>query len=271
MRPAEIVCIVGESGSGKSTLIKAIHGMSDLTVTGGSILFSGLASPEKKRGGQKELEIETGDTDLLTLPKKMRRQQTGEKNSFGEIDLLTLPAKMRRKLMGPEIGLIPQDPAASFNPIRKLDVQFKEALAGHGMAYDENRIDAVLKSIGLHSGKAVLKNRPFELSGGMNQRIAIAAAMLFEPRLLLCDEATSALDVTTAGAVVEELLKIRETNGTAILLVTHHLGIARKMAGHIGIMKDCRLVEYGPAQQILDTPEHEYTKQLIRDVPRLKK
>ncbi len=228
MRPGEIVCIVGESGSGKSTLIKAIHGMNDLLITGGSIVFSGE-------------------------------------------DLLALPAKTRRKKMGAEIGLIPQDPASSFNPIRKLDAQFKEALAGHGMAYDEARIDNVLKSIGLHSGKTVLKKRPYELSGGMNQRIAIAAAMLFEPRLLLCDEATSALDVSTAKAVAEELLKIRETNGTAILLVTHHLGIARMMADHIGIMMAGSLVEYGPAQQILDAPENEYTKQLIRDVPRLKK
>ena len=228
MLPGEIVCIVGESGSGKSTLIRAIHGMSGVMITGGSISFDGA-------------------------------------------DISALPAKERRKLMGSDIGLIPQDPGASFNPIRKLDVQFREALAGHDMAYDEDRIDAVLRKIGLQHGKAVLKNRPFELSGGMNQRIAIAAAMLFEPRLLLCDEATSALDVTTAGAVVEELLKIRETNGTSILLVTHHLGIARKMADNIGIMKDGRLIEYGNTGRIFDSPENEYTKKLIRDVPRLKK
>ena len=210
MLPGEIVCIVGESGSGKSTLIRAIHGMSGVMITGGSISFDGA-------------------------------------------DISALPAKERRKL------------------IRKLDVQFREALAGHDMAYDEDRIDVVLRKIGLQHGKAVLKNRPFELSGGMNQRIAIAAAMLFEPRLLLCDEATSALDVTTAGAVVEELLKIRETNGTSILLVTHHLGIARKMADNIGIMKDGRLIEYGNTGRIFDSPENEYTKKLIRDVPRLKK
>ena len=228
MLPGEIVCIVGESGSGKSTLIKAIHGMSDLKITGGNIVFDGT-------------------------------------------DITSLPAKDRRKLMGSGIGLIPQNPGASFNPIRKLDVQFRESLAAHDMPYDENRIDDMLRIIGLQHGKSVLKNRPFELSGGMNQRIAIAAAMMFEPRLLLCDEATSALDVTTAGAVVEELLKIRKTNGTSILLVTHHLGIARKMADNIGIMKDGRLIEYGSTDKIFDSPENEYTKKLIRDVPRLKK
>ena len=228
MMPGEIVCIVGESGSGKSTLIRAIHGMNDLLITGGNIVFDGA-------------------------------------------DLTSLSLKERRRLMGSDIGLIPQDPGASFNPIRKLNVQFKEALAGHNMAYDEDRIDKVLRKIGLQQGKAVLKSRPFELSGGMNQRIAIAAAMLFEPKLLLCDEATSALDVTTAGAVVEELLQIRKTNGTAILLVTHHLGIARKMADHIGIMKGGKLIEYGSTEKIFESPENEYTMKLIQDVPKLKK
>lgn len=226
--PGEIVCIVGESGSGKSTLIKAIHGLSELRITGGSIFF-------------------------------------------GNEEISSLTVKERKKLMGLEIGLIPQDPGSSFNPIRKLSAQFREAMAGHGMAYDEDRIDGLLKKMGLQQGKAVLGNRPFELSGGMNQRIAIAAAMLFEPRLLLCDEATSALDVTTAGAVVDELLKIRESRGTAILLVTHHLGIARRMADNIGIMKDGRLIEYGNTEKIFDAPENEYTRKLIRDVPRLKK
>ena len=153
----------------------------------------------------------------------------------------------------------------------EVQAEFKEALAGHDMPYDEDRIDGILKKIGLQHGKAVLTNRPFELSGGMNQRIAIAAAMMFEPRLLLCDEATSALDVTTAGAVVEELLKIRESNGTAILLVTHHLGIAKKMADNIGIMKGGKLIEYGKTEKIFESPENEYTRKLIRDVPRLKK
>ena len=225
---AGIVCIVGESGSGKSTLVKAIHGMSDLRITGGSIVFDGR--------------------DITHL-------------SYAE----------KRKLMGTGIALIPQNPASSFNPIRKYDVQFKEALSAHDMPYDEDDIAARLARIGLADGKAVLKNRPYELSGGMNQRIAIAAAMMFEPKLLMCDEATSALDVTTAGAVVDQLLRIRDTHGTAILMVTHHLGIARRMADSIGIMKAGRMVEYGTAEMIFEDPQDEYTRRLIHDVPRLKK
>ena len=223
-----IVCIVGESGSGKSTLVKAIHGMSDLRITGGSIIFDGK-------------------------------------------DITHLSYTEKRKLMGTGIALIPQNPTASFNPIRKYDVQFKEALAAHDMTYNEEEIAARLAKIGLSDGKAVLKNRPYELSGGMNQRIAIAAAMMFEPKLLMCDEATSALDVTTAGAVVDELLKIRDEHGTAILMVTHHLGIAKRMADSIGIMKAGRMVEYGTAEKIFEAPEDEYTRKLIHDVPRLKK
>ncbi len=225
---AGIVCIVGESGSGKSTLVKAIHGMSGLTVTGGSIEFDGQ-------------------------------------------DITHLKYSERRRLMGTGIGLIPQDPASSFNPIRKYNVQFKEALTGHGMPYDEEDIAERLAKIGISDGRAVLKNRPYELSGGMNQRIAIAAAMMFEPKLLMCDEATSALDVTTAGAVVDELLKIRDEQGTAILMVTHHLGIARRMADSIGIMKAGRMVEYGSTEKIFNEPEDEYTRKLMHDVPRLKR
>lgn len=196
---------------------------------------------------------------------------TGGQILFGGKDITRTNAAEKRLLMGTGIGLIPQDPAASFNPIRKYDVHFKEALAGHSMPYDEDLIADILAKIGLEDGKAILRNRPYELSGGMNQRIAIAAAMMFGPRMLLCDEATSALDVTTAGAVVDELLKIRDSRGTSIMMVTHHLGIARRMADNIGIMKNGKLVEYGSTEKIFEAPENDYTRHLIRDVPRLKK
>jgi len=222
----EIVCIVGESGSGKSSLIRAIHGMSSLRITGGSILFDGQ-------------------------------------------DITKIPAAGRRQFMGTGISLIPQDPAASFNPVRRYDVQFREALAAHGMKYD-HKISGILEKMGLPDASVILRSRPYELSGGMNQRIAIAAAVMFRPKLLLCDEATSALDVTTAGVVCDELLKIRASDGTAILMVTHHLGLAKRMADRIGIMKNGRMIEFGETGKIFEAPEQEYTKQLMRDVPRLK-
>lgn len=198
------------------------------------------------------------------------------KVSAGEIifegrNMATLTPAERRRLMGPGIGLIPQNPYASFNPIRKYNVQIKEALAAHDMPYEEEKILQVFEKIGLEEGKRILSSRPYELSGGMNQRIAVAIAMIFEPRLLMCDEPTSALDVTTEGMVVEELLKLRQEQNTAILMVTHNLGIAAHMADKIAIMKDGHMIEYGSAETIFKSPGEEYTRELMEDVPRLRR
>lgn len=228
MKRGEILCIVGESGSGKSTLIKAIHGMSDLKITAGSIVFDGS-------------------------------------------ELVSMPQRERRRLMGKGIGLIPQQPGASFNPIRRFDRQFRETLSSHGMDYDEEEIIRFMAQIGLDSGREILRNRPYQMSGGMNQRIAIAAAVMLEPKLLLCDEATSALDVPTSVSVVSKLLEIREELGTSILMVTHHLGIAHRMADRIGVMQKGKMIEFGERDQIFYHPENEYTRALIRDIPKLKK
>jgi ABC-type dipeptide/oligopeptide/nickel transport system ATPase component len=107
------------------------------------------------------------------------------------------------------------------------------------------------------------------MSGGMNQRIAIAAAMLLSPKLLICDEATSALDVTTAQLVMDELLQMRRDLGTGILMVTHNLGIAKHMADRIAIMYQGELVEIGPCQDVIGHPQHAYTKQLLESAPRM--
>lgn len=123
--------------------------------------------------------------------------------------------------------------------------------------------------MGLTNGEEILTSRPYEMSGGMNQRIAIASTMLLEPKLLLCDEPTSALDVTSAGLVVELLCRYRKKYNVGILMVTHNLGIAYQMADTIGIMRSGRMVEYGAAREIFHHPKEEYTKQLLHDVPKL--
>ncbi|MBR4754562.1 MAG: ABC transporter ATP-binding protein [Lachnospiraceae bacterium] len=191
--------------------------------------------------------------------------------SFKGSDMAALSKSDRRNIMGPELGLIPQNPYSSFNPIRRYEVQLREALTAHRMEYNKNKVLEVFDKIGLRDGERILKCRPYELSGGMNQRIAIAVAFLFEPDLLMCDEPTSALDVTTAGMVVDELVKMKEEQNTAILMVTHHLGIAARMADNIGIMKEGRIIEYGPAREIFKNPKEEYSKKLIEDVPRLRR
>ena len=191
--------------------------------------------------------------------------------SFKGNDMAALSKNDRRNIMGPELGLIPQNPYSSFNPIRRYGIQLREALTAHKMEYNKDRVLEVFDKIGLRDGERILKCRPYELSGGMNQRIAIAVAFLFEPDLLMCDEPTSALDVTTAGMVVDELVKMKDEQNTAILMVTHHLGIAARMADNIGIMKEGRIIEYGPAREIFKNPKEEYSKKLIEDVPRLRR
>lgn len=191
--------------------------------------------------------------------------------SFKGSNMATLSKSDRRNIMGPELGLIPQNPYSSFNPIRRYEVQLREALTAHKMDYNKDKVLEVFDKIGLRDGERILKCRPYELSGGMNQRIAIAVEFLFKPDLLMCDEPTSALDVTTAGMVVDELVRMKEEQNTAILMVTHHLGIAARMADNIGIMKNGRIIEYGPAKEIFKNPKEEYSRKLMEDVPRLRR
>lgn len=168
------------------------------------------------------------------------------------------------------LGLVPQNPGGSFNPIRTYKAQICEALMSNKIDKCMEEVTDTLQILGLTDAQRILGSRPYELSGGMNQRMAIATTMLLEPNLLLCDEVTSALDVKTAKIVVEQLLKINNLKNTSILMVTHHLGIAAKMADHIGIMKSGRMLEYGVTKEILENPKCDYTRQLLHDVPKLK-
>lgn len=199
---------------------------------------------------------------------------TGGSMTFAGTDLLTLSDRERRNLLGTEIGLIAQNPAASFNPLRTFRSQFAETLKSHGRMLDEDEVFRVFQTLGLPTDDRVLSSCPYEISGGMCQRVAIALLMLLKPRLLLCDEVTSALDVTTQKQVADELLRLRERTGMAILLVTHNLGLAAYMADTISILQEGVCVEYGPVggrfrgdiPGVLTTPMQEYTKQLLHDV-----
>ena len=189
--------------------------------------------------------------------------------TFQGKELTALSGAERRRLMGAGIGLIPQNPAGSFNPLRRLEVQFRETLDSHGIPFDREEILATFSSIGLAEPEKLLRSRPYELSGGMNQRIAIAFAMLLKPALLLCDEVTSALDVTTAITVIEELQRLQREQKMTMLFVTHHLGLARRIADRIAVMVRGEIVETGTAEEVLTVPTHAYTKKLLADVPRM--
>lgn len=231
LKPGEIVGIVGESGCGKSTLLKAIFPKkaSGLSISSGSIIFE---------------------------------QQNLTDGDQGEV----------QGLCGKEIGMIVQNPKAFFNPIRTYRNQFIETLKSHGLYHKEDFEKQVLdafEKLNLINGLELLDSCPYEMSGGMNQRIAIALSLLLKPRLLLADEPTSALDVTAQDLVIEELLRIRNYTNTAIILVTHNIGFLSDIADKAGVMYEGRLVEWGTTAEVFHSPKHFYTKRLLEAVPKI--
>ncbi len=233
LEEGEILGIVGESGSGKSTLIKAAMGL-------------------------------LGDTGLVTRGDIW----------YKKMNLPDIKPVQRRMVNGPELGMIFQSAGSSFCPIRTVGAQLKEAVREHERVTDaefQERAIALLNKIGFEDGQRILNSYPFELSGGMQQRVGIAATMLLNPKVLLADEPTSALDVSVQKQVVEEMLMVRKTFGTAIVLVTHNIGVIGAMADKVLVLKDGKTVEYGDAQQVLNAPREEYTRKLMAAVPRLKR
>ena len=242
----EILGIVGESGSGKSTLIKAAMGLLGPAglVTRGDIWYKGKNLPD-------------------------------------------LPENEIRRLNGPELGMIFQSAGSSFCPIRTVGEQLYESMTEHrdalgtrdeaslseSLSKGEFRTCALklLQKIGFENGQRILDSYPFELSGGMQQRVGIAAAMLLKPSVLLADEPTSALDVSVQKQVVEEMLLLRESVGTAIVLVTHNIGVIGAMADKVLVMKNGETVEYGETKQVLNNPQEEYTRTLMSAVPKLRR
>jgi len=229
----EILGIVGESGSGKSTIIKAAMGLLGETglVTRGDIWYKGKNLPD-------------------------------------------LSAAELRKLNGPELGMIFQYAGSSFCPIRTVGAQLYESMTEHeSLSKEAFRVRAteLLEKIGFENARRILDSYPFELSGGMQQRVGIAAAMLLTPSVLLADEPTSALDVSVQKQVVEEMLLVRRTFGTSIVLVTHNIGVIGAMADKVLVMKNGEMVEYGETQQVLNNPKEDYTRLLMSAVPKLKR
>lgn len=233
LHPGEILGIVGESGSGKSTLLKAAMGLlgNGGMVTRGDIWFRGE-------------------------------------------DLPDLNEKDMRRIRGAGIGMIFQDAGASLCPIRTIGSQIYESMSAHGKltksAAKEKALE-LFEKLHFKDSRRIWDSYPFELSGGMNQRAGIAIAMLMEPPVLLADEPTSALDVAVQKQVVLEMLRLRDLFGTAMVLVTHDIGVVSAMADTVLVLKDGKVMEYGRAQQVLNEPEREYTRKLLSAVPKLRR
>lgn len=227
--PGESVAIVGESGSGKSTTAMSILGLlpENGSVTGGSIIFDGQTI-----------------------------------NQMSE--------KQIQKIRGSEIGLVPQDPMSNLNPVWKIGTQVAESLKANnvvGKSEVKKRVNELLAEAGLPDPESRANQYPHEFSGGMRQRALIGIGLAANPRLLIADEPTSALDVTVQKKILDHLKTLTDQHGTALLFVTHDLGLAAERAEHLIVMHRGRIVEAGPSREILEDPHHPYTQRLVNAAP----
>lgn len=231
VRPGEIVGIIGESGSGKSTLAHSILGL--------------LPRAARMRGDQFDL---AGDNIL-----------DADRDAF-------------RALRGPSAAMIFQNPMTAFSPIHTLGKQLVDLLwrdREQTVATKRERIAAVLKEVGIPDPMGKLNAYPFQLSGGMLQRVAIAAALLMKPALLIADEPTTALDVTMEAQILHLMSSLRRSAGVSILIISHHLGVIAEICDRVAVMYAGTIVEEGSVEAIFRNPRHPYTQALFACEPAL--
>ena len=227
----EILCIVGESGAGKSALALAVMGLlpDNGAIVGGRILFDG-------------------------------------------VDLVSAPEELRRQLRGKAMSLVFQDAQSALNPVQTVGAQLTEVIITHSAL---NRRAAagvcreMLRELGVPDPRRIMSAYPFTLSGGQCQRVMLAMAMVMRPRLLIADEVTSSVDVTLQAEILERLKQLSRDSKSAILMITHDMGIVANMARRVGVMYAGHLVEYAELLPIFRQPRHPYTWSLLQTLPRL--
>jgi len=226
----EVHGVVGESGAGKSTIAKAILGIipSQVKITRGSINFEGD-------------------------------------------NLLAMSANALRSVLGRDIALVPQDPSTALNPSRRIEAQLTDGLRlKRGLSAREarQRALALLEEVQIRDPERVLRSYPHQLSGGMRQRVLIAAAFGLEPKLVIADEPTTALDVTVQKQILRLIRLLQERHGTSVLFVSHDLGVVAKICDRLTVLYMGRAMEQGTAEEVLGAPRHAYTKALLAANPR---
>ena len=230
VQPGEVRALVGESGAGKSMIGKAVLGVlpSSVRVAEGTIRLEGT-------------------------------------------DLGSLAPKTRRSLIGAKTALIPQDPLTALNPSRRIGPQMTDRLV-HILGWEAKRADArirqLLDEVHIRDPERVIRSYPHELSGGMRQRVLIAAAFAAEPRLIVADEPTTALDVTVQKQILRLIADMQARHGTAILFVTHDLGVVAKISQRVSVLYAGKIVEEAETPALFAAPRHAYTRALMAATPR---
>ncbi|WP_062389663.1 ABC transporter ATP-binding protein [Demequina iriomotensis] len=230
VRPGEVLAIVGESGSGKTVTARTILGLlASTAVTSGAVVVSGT-------------------------------------------DVVGLDAASLRRLRGEKAAMIFQEPSMALNPVFSVGWQLAEGLRAHGrISKAEAKAKAVdmLRRVGIPDPERRVNDYPHQFSGGQKQRIVIAMALALEPTVIIADEPTTALDVTVQAEILELLRRLRDEEGTAIVLITHNMGVVADLADRVAVMLQGELVETAPVADIFASPQHEYTRSLLAAVPRL--
>lgn len=231
LKKGEIITIVGESGSGKSTVLSSILG---LLPNGGKIISGDI--------------IYNGES------------------------MLSKSLNQWRELRGTEITMISQDSGGTLNPIRKIGKQFVEYIQTHSKMSTkeaEEKAKDMFSKVNLPDPDIIMKSYPHQLSGGMKQRVGIAMALTFHPKIILGDEPTSALDVITQAQIVKEIMGLRKKFDTSIIMVTHNLGVAAYISDKIIVMQNGKIVDAGNKNEVIENPRSEYTKKLLEAVPEI--
>jgi peptide/nickel transport system ATP-binding protein len=230
VQPGQIVGLVGESGAGKTMVSRAVLGIApaNARVTHGTIVFDGR-------------------------------------------DITHLSETQRRPLLGRGIAFIPQNPMTALNPVERIEPQITDVLRMH-LNLDRSaaraRAPALLREVHLRDPEKILRQYPHELSGGMRQRVLIAIAFACKPKLVIADEPTTALDVTVQKQILQLIRELQRNSGTAMLFITHDLGVVAKLCGHVVVMHGGRVLESAPASQLFASPVHDYTRALFAATPR---
>lgn len=231
LREGEIVGLVGESGSGKSMSALAIAGL--------------LSRRDMRKKGQ-----------IL----------------FQGKDLLTCERSALRSIQGNQISMIFQEPMTSLNPVKRIGWQVEESLRLHTNMTGQERYEKVievLRKVELEEPEKIYRQYPHELSGGMRQRVMIAAAMICNPQILIADEPTTALDVTIQAQIVQLLKRINQEKKTSILFISHDLSLVKQLCQRVLVMKGGYVVESGEVEEIFHHPKEEYTRKLIEAIPQV--